>query len=143
MLEKNQKVIVKSDHKFHAGRVGYFRFYGGPEDGYDIDEHGYPIEKIIVLSSEPHDSENESMTIFCIGQGDYKFPDDEKHEFESDEKCVHTEHCCAKCGCKYSDDCPVWEGYKKQSYPCEYCMSENIVIIAHSEFMNRRKARND
>lgn len=31
--------------------------------------------------------------------------------------CVHTEHCCAEEGCKYGeDDCPVWLGYKKQSY---------------------------
>ena len=31
---------------------------------------------------------------------------------------VHTEHCCAKNGCKYGeeDSCPVWLGYVKQSY---------------------------
>ena len=34
------------------------------------------------------------------------------------DKCVHTEHCCAEMGCKYGDyDCPVWLGYKKQSFP--------------------------
>ena len=28
-------------------------------------------------------------------------------------KCVHTEHCCAKHGCKYmDDDCPVADGTK-------------------------------
>lgn len=33
------------------------------------------------------------------------------------QKCVHTEHCCAKNGCKYGeeDSCPVWLGYVKQS----------------------------
>ena len=36
-------------------------------------------------------------------------------------KCVHTEHCCRNCGCKYNDHCPVWLGYKVQSYPCEGC----------------------
>lgn len=35
---------------------------------------------------------------------------------------VHTEHCCAQHGCKYSDsDCPVASGNKPQSYPCESC----------------------
>lgn len=35
---------------------------------------------------------------------------------------VHTEHCCFKHGCKYSDkDCTVQLGIKKQSFPCETC----------------------
>ena len=31
---------------------------------------------------------------------------------------VHTEHCCAEHGCKYGEEdfCPVWLGYKRQSY---------------------------
>jgi hypothetical protein len=34
-------------------------------------------------------------------------------------KCVHTEHCCKNCGCKYGDEgCPVVTGRKKQSFPC-------------------------
>ena len=136
MLEKNQKVIVNSDHPHHPNRIGYFRFFGGDEDKFD--NYGNPIERIVVLSTEPYDSEDGIMTLFCIGQGDYEFPDDEKHEFESNEKCVHTEHCCASCGCKYRDDCPVWEGYKKQSYPCEYCECESIVPVPHSEFIKRR-----
>lgn len=38
------------------------------------------------------------------------------------EKCVHTEHCCLKHGCKYSDsDCPVEDGTKPQSFDCEEC----------------------
>lgn len=41
----------------------------------------------------------------------------EQHVYTSDEKCVHTRHCCAKCGCKYDDEnCPVWLGYKRQEY---------------------------
>lgn len=37
-------------------------------------------------------------------------------------KDVHTEHCCAKHGCKYShNDCPVVTGQKPQSFPCEDC----------------------
>ena len=33
-------------------------------------------------------------------------------------KDVHTEHCCAEHGCKYGEEdfCPVWLGYKRQSY---------------------------
>lgn len=33
-------------------------------------------------------------------------------------KDVHTEHCCAQNGCKYGEEdiCPVWLGYKNQSY---------------------------
>jgi hypothetical protein len=38
------------------------------------------------------------------------------------ERDVHTDHCCLKHGCKYSDkDCTVRLGKKKQSYPCETC----------------------
>jgi hypothetical protein len=34
--------------------------------------------------------------------------------------CVHTEHCCENCGCKYGDeDCPVVLKLKKQSHDCE------------------------
>lgn len=37
-------------------------------------------------------------------------------------KDVHTEHCCAKHGCKYGDDdCTVETGKFKQSFPCESC----------------------
>jgi hypothetical protein len=40
-------------------------------------------------------------------------------------KCVHTEHCCTFHGCKYGDDdCPVYLGLKRQSYPCENCREE-------------------
>lgn len=36
--------------------------------------------------------------------------------------CVHTEHCCVVHGCKYGhEDCPVANGQKDQSYPCEEC----------------------
>lgn len=38
------------------------------------------------------------------------------------DRCVHTEHCCSKHGCKYGDeDCPVFTGRKSQSSPCELC----------------------
>lgn len=38
------------------------------------------------------------------------------------EKCVHTEHCCKDHGCKYGDEaCPVVNGVKAQSFPCEDC----------------------
>ena len=37
-------------------------------------------------------------------------------------RCAHTEHCCRMHGCKYGDDyCPVWLGYKAQSFACEDC----------------------
>lgn len=37
-------------------------------------------------------------------------------------KDVHTEHCCKEHGCKYDDeDCPVVQGKKEQSFPCESC----------------------
>lgn len=48
-------------------------------------------------------------------------------------KCVHTEHCCIKHGCKYGDEnCPVELGIKQQSYDCESCgidfeMAEDLV----------------
>jgi hypothetical protein len=35
---------------------------------------------------------------------------------------VHTEHCCARHGCKYGDlDCTVTLLRAPQSYPCESC----------------------
>lgn len=39
------------------------------------------------------------------------------------ELCVHTEHCCVVHGCKYGEEesCPVWLGWKPQSFPCEDC----------------------
>ena len=37
-------------------------------------------------------------------------------------KDVHTEHCCARHGCKYGDpECSVALGIKKQSWNCETC----------------------
>lgn len=44
-----------------------------------------------------------------------------------DDRDVHTEHCCAKHGCKYpftTKDCSVVSGKKKQSFPCEECHEE-------------------
>ena len=41
------------------------------------------------------------------------------------DKCVHTEHCCKKHGCKYNDyNCPVAFGDKPQSFPCEWCLED-------------------
>ena len=41
-------------------------------------------------------------------------------------KDVHTEHCCKKHGCKYSDPaCTVAYGDKVQSFPCEDCDEES------------------
>lgn len=40
-------------------------------------------------------------------------------------RCVHTEHCCKRHGCKYGDsDCPVENGLKVQSGYCERCSWE-------------------
>ena len=44
---------------------------------------------------------------------------------KTQEKDVHTEHCCSKHGCKYEDkDCTVVYGKKVQSHPCEECYDE-------------------
>lgn len=41
---------------------------------------------------------------------------------ETNDKCVHTEHCCIFHGCKYGDsDCPVERQFKPQSFACEEC----------------------
>ncbi len=58
----------------------------------------------------------------------------------SDDRDVHTEHCCLRHGCKYGYDCEsgyefldangnkkvctVSSGAKKQSFPCESCENE-------------------
>ena len=63
------------------------------------------------------------------------------------EKCVHTEHCCAKNGCKYGDiDCPVWLGHKKQSYPYwDGCSEaeEEIPTISEEIYKARRREAYD
>lgn len=44
----------------------------------------------------------------------------------TDLKDVHTEHCCAKHGCKYAAPrtaCTVTSGEKPQSFPCVICDS--------------------
>lgn len=75
-------------------------------------------------------------------------------------KCVHTEHCCRIHGCKYGDDdCPVWLGYKSQSYPCESCGTyyysssdddeyiipdlKDVPKVRYSEFLERRAKLDD
>ena len=68
-------------------------------------------------------------------------PDDGK-------KDVHTEHCCARCGCKYGDDdCPVVLRKKRQSRKCgtlELCegfdweqVANTMVGIEHDDQDNR------
>lgn len=51
---------------------------------------------------------------------------------------VHTEHCCAKHGCKYSwqtrltNECTVMSGEKSQSHMCEVCsdwLDENWDLV--------------
>jgi hypothetical protein len=44
--------------------------------------------------------------------------------------CVHTSHCCEKCGCKYGDpDCPVENGTAEQEFACEECRHEEFAIV--------------
>lgn len=40
-------------------------------------------------------------------------------------RCVHTEHCCPQCGCKYGDEnCPVVKQVAKPSHKCLDCEEE-------------------
>lgn len=59
-----------------------------------------------------------------------------------DDKCVHTEHCCKEHGCKYGEGkyCPIENGTKKQSFPCEYCdydsdmmEDQKFFVLLHTE----------
>lgn len=61
---------------------------------------------------------------------------------------VHTEHCCARHGCKYSyrDDreCTVADRGVYQSGPCEYCCEEiaefyDVAIFINEVYENGRK----
>lgn len=68
-------------------------------------------------------------------------------------KYVHTEHCCRNHGCKYYDsDCPVYLGYKAQSFPCEDCCDwvnefyiaigmKDVPKVSFEEFKRRRLNR--
>ena len=70
----------------------------------------------------------------CIPAEECKCPDEcVFHPVEKEEnKDVHTEHCCQRHGCKYSDsDCPVETGKKHQSHPCEMC--DNSVYDDYDE----------
>jgi hypothetical protein len=60
-------------------------------------------------------------------------------------KDVHTEHCCALHGCKYSwqrqliDECTVVSSEKPQSHMCYYCsdwLEENwdIVLLLNAQY---------
>lgn len=40
-------------------------------------------------------------------------------------RCVHTEHCCKIHGCKYGKNCPVTNGSKNQSSPCQMCSEQD------------------
>lgn len=52
---------------------------------------------------------------------------------------VHTEHCCARHGCKYDwhqiGHCTVWPNGTWQSFPCEFCEHDIAKVweIAHLE----------
>jgi hypothetical protein len=49
----------------------------------------------------------------------FNLPPTEDHEWQDKEKDAHTEHCCARCGCKYMDeDCTVTNWRRKQSFEC-------------------------
>lgn len=54
-------------------------------------------------------------------------------------KDVHTEHCCAKHGCKYCDkNCTVVTGKLKQSYKSEDCWWEEDdphTLVKELEFL--------
>jgi hypothetical protein len=51
---------------------------------------------------------------------------------------VHTEHCCARHGCKYGDDdCPVALGQKAQSYLCESCTGDELDLDLLREVQGR------
>lgn len=48
-------------------------------------------------------------------------------ELEDKTKDVHTEHCCARHGCKYGkEDCPVELKIKNQSFACEACSDSYV-----------------
>lgn len=65
--------------------------------------------------------------------------DHPKWEFKSTKTCVHTEHCCVMEGCKYGDaDCPVWLGYKPQTYNSESYNKDTALYLAIPEFEKRR-----
>ena len=49
---------------------------------------------------------------------------------------VHTSHCCARHGCKYSnDECPVVLGTHQQEYLCEWCGEEAIQLKHDAYFL--------
>jgi hypothetical protein len=51
--------------------------------------------------------------------------------FAESKKDVHTEHCCVRHGCKYSQDffCTVVKGEKPQSFICESCAHDGIINL--------------
>lgn len=63
VMQKDQLVRVKDNHKFHAGRLGRFEFMGG-------------IERDIVVLS---DLDN-SRSLFAVGQNDVEIVDEANSE---------------------------------------------------------------
>lgn len=60
MFNPNQKLTVRTDHPFHADRIGYFQFVGGPNGD------------CIVLSESKETDELGYRTLFSVGLNDCK-----------------------------------------------------------------------
>lgn len=58
-MEINQKCVIRSDHQFHPGRVGFFQFFGKGES-----------QGCVVLSEKPTSKEDKSTTYFAVGRDD-------------------------------------------------------------------------
>jgi hypothetical protein len=58
MYKLNAKLTVKSSHKFHPNKVGYFQLLGGEN------------QDVIVLGEKPYNYTEKRRTYFAVGIGD-------------------------------------------------------------------------
>lgn len=60
-MQKNTKVRIKVNHKFHPGRTGYFQFQG---EG--------PSKDAYVFADEVVSDNTCPVTLFAVGPGDFE-----------------------------------------------------------------------
>lgn len=85
---------------------------GCPHDSGGRTDSGFSLDSCQVIDVVSPEQAQKIKEVW-----DYEDPE-KPHLFTHDNKCIHTEHCCAENGCKYGEEnsCPVWLGYAKQSY---------------------------
>lgn len=127
MSREKEEAITRIYERAEKFRVEGFRTY--PEWTRLAENGDIPFTDILIGDEFTLDDgrryfKNGDTTAVILDNGDEKcIPAEAKvMNVRFRETDVHTEHCCANCGCKYGEEesgkCSVCSGRKMQSYPC-------------------------